>query len=87
MIQADHVIFQTNLKSNLHGGKERASLDCHSKWQPDFTRFRLRVYKTPRQLRRKDPGLLSLTDVVFDNVPARERNQTFYRTQQFCTAT
>ena len=88
MIQAGHVvIFQKDLKSNLHVGKERESLDCNSKWQLDFTRFRLRVYKTLRQLRGKDPGLLSLTDVVFENVPARERSQTFYRTQQFCTAT
>lgn len=36
-----------------------------------FMRFHLRVYKTLTQLRGKDPGLFSLTDVVFENMPAR----------------
>lgn len=67
MIQANHVVFQMDLKSNLHVGKDRESLDCNPKWLPVFMRFHLRVHKTLRRLHGKDPGL---TYVVFENVPA-----------------
>lgn len=41
MIQANGVILQTDLKSNVHAGKEGESLAYSTKWQP--------VYKIPSQ--------------------------------------
>lgn len=71
MIQATHVIFQTDLKPNLHVGWEGESLHCTPKWQPVSTRFRVQVYKTLRHLPGKDPGLLTWTDVVIENAPTK----------------
>lgn len=71
MIQANCVILQTNLKSNLHVIKEGESLDYNPKWQPVFISFHLSRSKPWRQLHGKDPALLTQTDVVFENMPAR----------------